>query len=122
MGDAPDKSSEVMRNLSAVEAAEERAYQRGQATAKLKAQVESHERRLSAVNGSIERNANEMHNLAGTVSKLGEDFRQSVAITADRAQAAREAAERQVSTRTFILGLIGAVVAIGGLLAATGHA
>lgn len=124
-GDLPDHT-EALRNVGALEAAEQRAFERGQQSAKLKAQVDSHERRLNAINGSISRHADEARNLAETVTKLGEDFRTSVAVATARAveakEAAKEAAERQVSTRTFVFGLLGAVAAISSVLAATGHA
>ena len=106
--------SEALRNLQALESAEDRAFRRGQASARLKSAVDSHEQRLNAINGSIDR-------LSREVSEMKAAFERSVAITAARAQDAKTAAEKQVSTRTFVLGLIGAVIAIGSLLAATGH-
>lgn len=109
----PD-SSEALRNIGALESAEDRAFRRGQAAAVLKGTVEAHEKRLNAINGSIDR-------LAHAVGDLKGAFERSLAVTQARAEDAKTAAEKQVSTRTFILGLIGAVVAIGTLLAATGH-
>lgn len=114
--------SEALRNISALETAEDRAFQRGQAAAKMKGQLESHEKRLNAINGSIERSASAQERTSERLESLRAAFEQNIAIAQARAEDAKQAAERQVSTRTFLLGLVGAVVAIGTLLAATGHA
>lgn len=116
------EESEILRNLSAVEEAEQRAYQRGQASMAMQGQIESHERRLNAINGTIERGTQTTRALTQEIADLRNSFEQSVAVTAARAADAKKAAEAQVSTRTFLLGLIGAVTAIGALLAGLGHA
>jgi HKD family nuclease len=113
-GEAPDHS-DALRNVSALETVEDRAFQRGQASAQMKGQLESHERRLNAINGSIDRSTQALDALKAA-------FEQNIAIAQARAEDAKTAAEKQVSTRTFLLGLVGAVAAIGTLLAATGHA
>lgn len=120
MTDSPGPS-DAFQGLNAIEAAEQRAFERGQNSARLKAEVEAHERRLNMINGSIARHAQATENLAATVNNLSADFRQSIAVAQARAKDAAEAAERQVSTRTFLVGLIGAVAAVGLLLVAFGH-
>lgn len=116
------EETEVLRNLSAVEEAEQRAFARGQASAEMKGQIESHERRLNVINGTIERGTQTTRALAQEISDLRVAFEKSIAIAATRAEEAKNAAEAQVSTRTFVLGLVGAVSAIGVLLAGIGHA
>lgn len=113
---------ETLRNLSAVEEAEQRAFLRGQQSAVMKTQIESHETRLNAINGSIERGTQVQRGLAQEIADLRVAFEQSIAIAAARAEDAKSAAEAQVSTRTFVFGLIGAVSAIAALLAGLGHA
>lgn len=117
----PDHS-EALRNVGALEDAEDRAFQRGQAAAKMKGQLESHEKRLNAINGSIERSTRAQERTNERLDALKNAFEQSIAIASARAEDAKTTAEKQVSTRTFVLGLLGAVAAIGTLLAATGHA
>lgn len=116
-----DDEREVLRGLTAVEEAEQRAFQRGQATAKMKGQLDSHEQRLNAINGSIERGAKAQEETNERLKALKAAFETSIAIATARAEDAKTAAEKQVSTRGYVLGLIGAVLAIGTLLAATGH-
>jgi HKD family nuclease len=120
-GEAPDHQ-EALRSVSALEAVEDRAFQRGQESAQMKGQLASHERRLDAINGSIDRSAKAQERMGERLDALKAAFEQNIAIAQARAEDAKQAAERQVSTRTFLLGLAGAVAAIGTLLAATGHA
>lgn len=98
------------------------AEKRGGEMAKIDARLAEHDRHLEAINGSIGETARGLQQVRSEVNDLRSEFRQSIAIAADRASMAKEAAEAQVSTRTFVLGLVGAVAAIGGLLSATGHA
>lgn len=117
----PDEK-EMLRNLSAVEEAEQRAYVRGQETTLVKSRLDEHDRRLAAINGSIDKAARKSGELADRVDKLSSLIERNAAIVSARAEDAKQAAEAQVSTRTFVLGLVGAVTAIGALLAGTGHA
>lgn len=117
----PTDPSEALRNVGAMEGAEDRAFRRGQAAAQMKGQLEAHEARLNRINGSIDRSARSQAELASEVSSLRASIEKSAAIATARAEDVKLAAEKQVSTRTFVFGLVGAVTAIGTLLAATGH-
>lgn len=117
----PTDPSEALRNVGAMEGAEDRAFRRGQAAAQMKGQLEAHEARLNRINGSIDRAARSQAELASEVSSLRASIEKSAAIATARAEDVKLAAEKQVSTRTFVFGLVGAVTAIGTLLAATGH-
>jgi hypothetical protein len=97
------------------------AEQRGREAAQLEGRLDEHDKHFAVVNGSIERTAKGLERLEGVVADLAGAFKENAAVTAARAADAKEAAERQVSTRTFVLGLLGAVAAIGALLAGTGH-
>jgi predicted nucleic acid-binding Zn-ribbon protein len=101
-----------LRNLSALEEAEERAFRRGQESAALKAKVESHEKRLNALNGSIDRSTAALRQLEKTVDKIGEQVRGSAAVTATRAEDAKAAAEKGLSTRTFVFSLLAAATGV----------
>lgn len=100
----------------------ELAEQRGREAARLEGRLDDHDKHFKVVNGSIERTARGLERLEGVVAELAASFKENAAVTTARAADAKEAAERQVSTRTFVLGLLGAVAAIGALLAGTGHA
>ena len=120
MTDAPRDPTEVLRNVTALEAAEQRAFERGQSSAKFEARVAVLEGWRTTVNGSIDRHAKATRDLTEEVSQLKGAFERSIAIAAARAQDAKEAAEKsaaqQVSTRTFVFWLIGAVIALGSLI------
>jgi hypothetical protein len=105
--------SAPLRNLSALEEAEERAFRRGEQSARLKGDVASHERRLNAMNGSIDR-------LTTAVGDLGKEFHESLAVAAARADEAKKAAEKAeakgLSTRTFVVSLVVACAAVCGVI------
>lgn len=110
-----------LTGLNAVEAAEQRAFERGRESAQLKAQVQSHERRLDAINGSIDRGAKAQEHTASKLRDLTATVERTAAIALARGEDAKLAAEKQVTKREFVLGLISAVAIISGVLAQTGH-
>jgi len=120
MSDLPEPESK-QRSASQERREREEAFQRGRETAMIEARLNGHDARLDAINGSIDRTGNELRSVGEKLSRLDDAFRQSVAVAAARADDAKKDAEKQVSTRTFILGLIGAVAAIGLLLVSAGH-
>jgi septal ring factor EnvC (AmiA/AmiB activator) len=121
---------EALKNIGALEAAEERAFQRGQSSAKLRSQVESHERRLDAINGSIDRHARAQEQTNDRLDELSANVRESTAVAKARADVAAELAKRAASNtvdkRTFLISLTVATMAVAsvliGALALIGHA
>lgn len=106
MPEPPDHSA-PLRNIAALEAAEDRAYQRGQQSAKLTAQVDSHEQRLNAINGSIARHAEAVENVTDGLGDLRASVERSTAVAKARAETAeklaKQAAKSAVDKRTFII-------------------
>jgi hypothetical protein len=92
------------------------AEKRAQDAAKVESHLAEHDRRLEAINGSINKTAGELHGLNRQVNDLSAEFRQSLAVAAARAGDAERAAKRQVSSREFFLGLAGLALLLTGLL------
>jgi hypothetical protein len=88
------------------------AEQRGGETARQAARIDGIDRHLEVVNGSIERTAKGLTSLGKNVADLTKSFELNVAIMADRAEVAARTASKQLDTRTFVIGLIGAVAAV----------
>lgn len=76
--------------------------------AKLEVRVDSHEQRLGAINGSIDR----MNTLLVNI-QLAQERQEAAARTT--AAVAKEMAARQVTTRTFILGVVTVLIALAAL-------
>ncbi len=128
----PARESEVFQNLSAVEAAEHRAFRRGQVQASLDAKLERHfdddNRRFGEIKAEQERTTNTLGRVVEKVDDLGSEIKTAAAVTTARAKDAKDAAEKaektaqkQLSTRTFLLGIAGTIAAILTALGATGH-
>jgi hypothetical protein len=81
------------------------AEEKGRKDAKLEARIDGHDQHFALVNGSIERTAKGLTSLGKSVADLAKAFEMSTAVAADRAG-------RQLSTRTFVFGLIGAATAV----------
>ncbi len=124
--------SEIFHNLSAVEEAEHRAFRRGQAQANLESKLEHHfkddDRRFGELKSEQERTTNTLGRVVEKVDDLGGEIKTAAAVTTARATDAKAAAEKaekvaakQLSTRTFLLGIAGTVAAIFTALAASGH-
>lgn len=128
MAESPHRdqdSTEVFRNISAVEEAEHRAYRRGRDQAELTSKLETHfrddDRRFEEIKTSQDATTDAVKTVGTNVATLGQKVDTAAAVTAARAQDAKLAAESQVSTRTFLIGLLGAVGTVVAALAATGH-
>ncbi len=128
----PEDPTEVFRNISAVEEAEHRAFKRGQAQASLDAKLERHfdedNRRFGEIKTEQEHTTNVLGRVVEKVDDLGSEIKTAAAVTTARATdaknaaaEAKNAAEKQLSTRTFIVGLIGTIAAILTALAASGQ-
>lgn len=96
------------------------AEDRGREQAVLNGHIESHERRLNAINGSIERGAKATEALTREVAALKGQFAQKTEIdkvrAADQQKFAEDSAARQVDKRTFIFGLCGSVGVLATIL------
>lgn len=92
------------------------AEKRGQEQARLEGAIQSHEQRLSAINGSIERSASAQRGMVSELAALSARFDKKAGEDQVRAEAATEAAAKQVDKRTFVLGLVGAVGVLSAIL------
>lgn len=88
------------------------AYETGRREAQVDARLGSHEARLNAVNGSIERNARNTEALRESVDALGDKvdgikaaLETRAALEADRVKQVKEANEKQISVKQFWLGV-----------------
>lgn len=88
------------------------AEKRGEETATQAARIDGIDRHLEVVNGSIERTAKGLTSLGKKVDDLVKAFETNAAVMADRAKVAADSAGKQLDTRTFVLGLIGAVATV----------
>lgn len=123
---------EIFQSISAIEAAEHRAYKRGQDAAALEGRLEQHyvedDRRFNEIKTDLHSTTETLKTVASKVDSLGEQVQTAGAVAAARAQDAanrakdaKEATEEQVSTRTFVIGLLGLGAAILTALGASGH-
>lgn len=101
---------------SAIEAAEGRA----RAMARIDSHLDQHDRQLAGITDSVGRSASELRAVRESVADLRNEFRQSLAIAADRAQTAKEIAQKQVTSRELYLTAVGVTTAIISALAAGG--
>lgn len=120
-GEQPDHQ-EALRSVSALEAVEDRAFQRGQESAQMKGQLASHERRLDAINGSIRRSAEAQENTNDRLDTLTASVEKSTAVAKARsdtaAELAKQAAQSAVDKRTFIVTAVACSAAIASALIA----
>jgi hypothetical protein len=121
----PETEAERERRAAALarereKAALELAEQRGREAARLEGRLDDHDKHFTIVNGSIERAARGLERLGRTVDEMAGVIKTQAAVAAARAVDADTAAKKQVSTRTFVFGLVGAVAAIGLLLVGAG--
>ncbi len=116
---APVAESDEQREQRAVDL----ARAQGRREAVTEAQIESHEKRLNAINGSIDRTGNRLEALSREVGSL-RDALESFAGKMQTRDAVSDALrkevatanEKQISNRTFWLGVAVVVVAIAGLV------
>lgn len=115
---------------NAAERLEQLAYQQGRRDADVDAHLRalantqaSHEKRLSAINGSIERHALNAARLEKSIDRLRESVEGKAAVEADRDQQRLRAESQQVTHRTLWLAagtvfvpLLGVIVALVTLI------
>ena len=107
---------------------EQEAFERGRRQAHLDAELESHEKRLNAINGSIEKHARNADALRGSIGELKDKFDDLAArletwraVEASRAEQLKRANEQQISTRSFWLGVTAIIAAlVASVLSAQG--
>jgi len=104
------------------------AYERGTVAGEISARLAGHDRHFAAINGSLDRLANEMHALVLGVQRLGDQAEASAAtvVTTARALANAEQARREQGDRTWspwqrlfavVAAVAAAVVTVTGLVA-----
>jgi hypothetical protein len=88
------------------------AYQQGRRDSDVDARLLSHERRLNAINGSIEKHARNAAALRDSMERLGDKIDQvaaslvtAKAVETDRVDQIRRANEKQISNKMFWLGV-----------------
>jgi hypothetical protein len=124
----PEMETAQEREEKALELAEAR----GRRAQVVDGRLDGHDKHFKLLNGSMDRSAKAQEAFAAELTAVKEGLAQVVAkqemaaaVSAALAKAAKEAAEKQVSTKAFIVGLISAVSALatilGVIMALTGH-
>jgi uncharacterized protein (DUF885 family) len=112
-----------------VRRANQLAYAQGRREADVDAHLRSHENRLDAINGSIEKHARNVAKLEATMDKRCDTIEDKLdalltansareAVEQDRVAQVTQANEQSISKRSYWLGIFGLIVAIL-MLAAT---
>lgn len=99
------------------------SFEQGRRDATIDAQLASHEKRLNAINGSIDRHAQNAGKLHASIEELRDDINR-VAATIDKNSAIEQernkqlkvANDKQISARTFVLGVLAILVPIVTLI------
>jgi hypothetical protein len=104
------------RERRAIEVAERRARE----VAAIEAHLQTHDSQLSTIKDAVNHTAGELRGLAEQVKDLRAEFRQSLAIAADRAITAERTAQKQVTSRELYITAVGVTAAIVSALAAGG--
>lgn len=108
--------SDQEHERKAIELAERRAT----ATAQIEAHLSEHDRRLERIGESVADTTASLRAVEREVGSLRAEFKQSLAITAARAQDAQALARKQVTSRELYVTAFGVVVALVSALAAGG--
>lgn len=106
---------------------EELAYQQGRRDADVDTRLLSHEKRLNAINGSIERHAQNAAKLAAGLERTRESLESKIdsliasqathaALDAQRAQQQQQDGVSLVNARMFVIGVVTVVVMLTGVL------
>jgi AmiR/NasT family two-component response regulator len=98
---------------------EERAYDAGKVAADIQARLDEHGRHLTTINGSIDHTGRELAKLHKDLDDLKADLNTREQVSRALAKVVKDAAARQVTTRTFVLGVVMVVIALGGLYLGT---
>ena len=94
------------------------AWKRGREAGRIDGILEQHEQRLNAINGSVAKTASRLEAMAVAVNKMENAQETRDKIHEALANAVKAAGDKQVTTRQFAFGLIGAVTAISTVLLA----
>ena len=105
-----DRASALVRERDAT--AEDLAYAKGRESMRIDAHLETHDRQLAAINGSVERGARETGRLAERVGQLEQAFTKYVTVAQTRSEVAADLAAKSLSSRQFWVGLVAAVAAV----------
>lgn len=97
-------------------------FERGRRQQEINSRLDDHDRQLRSLAGSTMEIGTRMSGVEKAILTLGDKMERREEVASALAEASKELAAKQVSTRTFLLGLVGAVTAIGALLASSGHA
>lgn len=106
---------------------EELAYQQGRRDADVDTRLLSHEKRLNAINGSIERHAQNAAKLAASLERTRESLESKIdsliasqathaALDAQLAQQQQQDGVSLVNARMFVIGVVTVVVMLAGVL------
>jgi chromosome segregation ATPase len=112
-----------------VRRANQLAYAQGRREADVDAHLRSHENRLNAINGSIEKHARNAAKLEATMDKRCDAIEDKLdelltahatqtAVEADRVAQVKTANDKQISKRNYWLGVIGVVLTGIGIILA----
>jgi hypothetical protein len=94
---------------------EERAYDKGVVASTIQTRLDAHAQRLDRINGSIDNTGSELKKLRGCVEELMDEQKTRDRISAALATTVKVAAAKQVTTRTFWLGIAMFTLALAGL-------
>lgn len=97
------------------------AIEEGRRRERVDGQLNSHELRLNAINGSIERGATATANLKTSVDELRDEIHTKNAVDTALHAAIATANEKQISTRAFTLGVLAILIPMIVLLAHAAH-
>jgi hypothetical protein len=92
------------------------AFAEGARSAKVDARLDGIDDWRKTVNGSIERGAKATEKLGDKIDDLAERQRIRDAVDADRLKELKQANDRQISTRTFVIGVIAILIPLVALL------
>lgn len=89
---------------------------------KVDSRLDAHEVRLNNINASQSEMVKVQRRMQEIVDRIESKIDTATAVAKASADAAKQNADKSVSTRNFFLGCAGVVASLGALLAGTGHA
>jgi hypothetical protein len=95
------------------------ARQSGREAAEVEARLVANEREIDYIRKAVGRVRDDLGLVASKVDSLDGTFSQHLAVGKAIATQVKENSDNQVSKKTYILGLVGTVIALGMLLIAT---
>jgi hypothetical protein len=94
---------------------EERAYDAGVVAADIQSRLAAHDKHLADINGSVGDMNRELHKLRVGQNEIRSDLNTREQISKALAVVVREAAAKQVTTRSFFLGVAGLMLSLAAL-------